>query len=195
MPEILVFENITLDGFMSGPNGEIDWAIRDDEVTQLSREGQGSVGLFLFGRVTYAMMASFWPTPAGKSANPVFAQVLNETPKIAVSRTLTKADWQNTEIMNGLHRDRLLGLKQGQGPNIMIFGSGTIVNQLSALGLIDEYQLIVNPVVLGSGQRLFKDTREAMNLELVGTRTFKSGLVFLRYRPARRSGALATGRP
>ena len=97
MGKIIAFENVTLDGFMAGPNGEIDWAIRDDEVTQNSKEGNDSIDLYLFGRVTYDMMASFWPTPAGKSANPVFAEVLNNTPKIVFSTTLKKADWQNTE--------------------------------------------------------------------------------------------------
>ena len=96
MRKIIVFENVTVDGFMGGPHGEIDWAIRDDEVTQNSREGQGITDLFMFGRVTYDMMASFWPTPVGKSANPFFANALNNTPKIVFSRTLEKADWQYT---------------------------------------------------------------------------------------------------
>jgi dihydrofolate reductase len=183
MRKIIVFENVTLDGFMAGPNGEIDWAIRDDEVTQSSQEGQDSTDLFLFGRVTYEMMASFWPTSAGKSANPVFAEVLNNTPKIVFSTTLKKADWQKTEVMKELNKDELLKLKQLPGKNMMIFGSGTIVNQLTKLGLIDEYQLMVNPIVLGKGKPLFKDTPERINLKLVKTKPFNSGLVLLQYQP------------
>jgi dihydrofolate reductase len=185
MRKIIVFENVTLDGFMAGPNGEIDWAIHDDEVTQSSQEGRDSTDLFLFGRVTYDMMASFWPTPAGKSANPVFAEVLNNTPKIVFSTTLTKADWQNTEVMKAIHKDELLKLKQRSGKNMMIFGSGTIVNQLTKLGLIDEYQLMVNPVVLGTGQPLFKDIPAKINLKLVKTKTFNNGIVLLQYQPVK----------
>ena len=183
--KIIVFENVTLDGFMAGPNEEIDWAIRDDEVTQNSQEGQYSIDMFLFGRVTYDMMASFWPTPAGKSANPVFAEALNNTPKIVFSTTLKKADWQHTEVMRELTKDEILKLKQLPGNNMMIFGSGTIVNQLTKLGLVDEYQLLLNPVVLGKGKPLFKDTTEKMNLTLVRTKTFKSGIVLLQYQPAK----------
>lgn len=185
MRELYVFENITLDGFIGGPHGEIDWAIHDDEVTQLSRQGQASTDLFLFGRVTYDMMAGFWPTPGGEAANPTFARILNNTPKIAFSRTLKTARWQNTELMAELSRDSILGLKSRPGKNIMIFGSASIVEQLSRLGLIDEYQLIVNPVVLSQGKRLFGDTPDRIRLDLVDAHTFKSGLVFLRYRPSK----------
>jgi dihydrofolate reductase len=185
MRKIIVFENVTLDGFMAGPNGEIDWAIRDDEVTQASQEGQDSTDLFLFGRVTYDMMASFWPTPAGKSVNPVFAEVLNNTPKIVFSTTLQKADWQNTTVIKALHKAEILKLKQLPGKNMMIFGSGTIVEQLTKLGLIDEYQLMVNPLVLGKGKRLFKDISEKIDLKLVKAKTFRSGLVLLQYQPVK----------
>jgi dihydrofolate reductase len=188
MRKIIVFENVTLDGFMAGPNGELDWAIHDDEITQDSKEGQASTDLFLFGRVTYDMMASFWPTPAGKSANPVFAEVLNNSPKIVFSTTLKKADWQKTEVINELNKDELLALKQSPGKNMMIFGSGTIVDQFTQLGLIDEYQLLVNPVVLGKGKPLFKDTLDKINLNLVKTKTFNNGVVSLQYQPVNNRG-------
>jgi len=181
MRKIIVFENVTLDGFMAGPNGEIDWAIRDDEVTQNSKEGQDLIDMFLFGRVTYDMMASFWPTPAGKSANPVFAEVLNNTPKVVFSTTLKKADWQHTEVMKELIKDEILKLKQQPGQNMMIFGSGTLVEQLTNLGLIDEYQLMVNPVILGKGKPLFKNIKDRIKLKLVNTKPFRNGIVLLRY--------------
>jgi dihydrofolate reductase len=183
MRKIVIFENVTLDGFMAGPHGELDWAVRDDEVTQFSKEGHDSIDTFLFGRVTYDMMASFWPTPIGKSANPVFAEFLNDTPKIVFSTTLKKADWQNTEVVQELTKAEILKLKQLPGKNMMIFGSGTLVEQLTKLGLIDEYQLMVNPIVLGKGKPLFKDTTDRMNLTLVKTKTFKSGIVLLQYQP------------
>lgn len=181
MRKIIVFDNVTLDGFIAGPNGELDWAIRNDEVTQYSKEGHASIDMFLFGRVTYEMMASFWPTPAGKSANPVFAKSLNNTPKIVFSTTLQTADWQNTEIRNELNKDEILKLKQQPGKNMMIFGSGTFVEHLTNLGLIDEYQLMVNPVLLGKGKPLFKGIKDRITMKLIKTRTFSNGIVLLHY--------------
>lgn len=128
-------------------------------------------------------MASFWPTPAGKSTNPVLADVLNTASKKVFSRTLQKADWHNTEVVKELDKDEILKLKQQPGQNMMIFGSGTLVQQLTNLGLIDEYQLIVNPVILGKGKPLFSNIKNRRNLTLVHTRTFKSGVVLLQYRP------------
>src|SRR5437763_13943689 len=124
MRKIIVFENVTLDGFMAGPNGELDWAIRDDEVTQYSKEVNYATDMFVFGRVTYDMMASFWPTPAAESFNPVFANSLNNTPKIVFSRTLEEADWQNTRVVKELTKEEILKMKQGPGKNMLIFGSG-----------------------------------------------------------------------
>ena len=181
MRNIIVFNNVTLDGFMAGPNGELDWAVRDDEITQVSKEGQYAVDTFLFGRVTYDMMASFWPTPMGKTANPVFAEALNNTPKIVFSSTLQNALWHHTEVVKDIRRDEILKLKQQSGKDMMIFGSGTLVEQLTNLQLIDEYQLIVNPVLLGQGKPLFKDIKGKRNLKLVNTRSFNSGVVFLQY--------------
>ena len=139
--------------------------------------------VFLFGRVTYDMMASFWPTPMGKSANPVFAEALNSAHKMVFSATLKKGDWQNTEVAEEISKEKILKLKQLPGKNMMIFGSGSLVEQLSNLGLIDEYQLMLNPVVLGKGIPLFKNNADRMKLTLVQTRTFKSGLVLLHYQP------------
>ncbi len=180
MRKIIVFENLTLDRFMAGPRGEFDWAISDDEVTQNSLQGQDTVDMLLFGRITYDIMASFWPTPAGKSANPVFATALNNTLKIVFSRTLKQAEWEHTEVMGELTQEAILQLKQQPGNAMMIFGSGTIVSQLANLGLIDEYHLMVNPVMLGNGLPLFKDR---MHLKLVNTKTFRNGIVLLQYQP------------
>lgn len=183
MRKIIVFENVTVDGFMAGPDGDIDWAIRDDEVTQNSREGQEVTDLFMFGRITYDMMASFWPTPVAQSINPVFANALNNTPKIVFSRTMGKPDWQHTTVLKELTTEEILHIKQEPGNNIMIFGSGSLVEQLTNLGLIDEYHLMVNPVLLGKGKPLFNNVRNRLNLKLFNTRTFRSGIVLLQYQP------------
>jgi dihydrofolate reductase len=182
MRKIILFNNVTVDGFMAGPNGELDWTIHDDEMTQQAKEGQDSADTFLFGRVTYDMMAAFWPTPAGESVNPVFAHIMNTTSKIVFSRTLEKADWNNTRVVKELNIEEILKIKKEPGKNIMIFGSGTIVQQLTNLELIDEYQLMVNPVILGKGKPLFNDVKK-MDLVLLNTRTFKNGIVLLTYKP------------
>ena len=174
MRKILAFENVTLDGYMARPNRELDWAVRHDEVTEYSKEGHDSTDMFLFGRVTYDMMASFWPTPMGKSANPVFAEALNNAHKMVFSTTLKKADWQNTEVVGGISKEKIIELKQLPGKNMMIFGSGTLVEQL-----------MINPVVLGKGIPLFKNFTDRMKLTLVQTRAFKSGLVLLQYQPVK----------
>jgi dihydrofolate reductase len=183
MRKIIVFENITLDGFMSGLKGETDWAIRDKEVTQLATTGKNSVDMFLFGRVTYDLMAGFWPTAAGKAANQIFADLLNNTPKIVFSKTLKTANWENTKVINEISKEEVRKMKQSEGYDMMIFGSGTIVGELTNLGLVDEYQLMVNPVILGKGIPLFKDVKKKINLKLVKTKIFKNGIVLNYYQP------------
>jgi dihydrofolate reductase len=152
-------------------------------MTQSVREGSGSIGQYLFGRVTYEIMARFWPTPAGQAANPVFAGALNSAPKIVFSKTLPAVGWQNTEIARELSEDSIRQIKQQPGNDIMIFGSGSIVNQLARLGCIDEYQLMLNPLVLGQGKTLF-DNSQQMSLQLVSSQPFRNGVVQLTYRPA-----------
>jgi dihydrofolate reductase len=183
MRKIIAFENISLDGFASGPGGEIDWAVHDDEVTQLGQEGHSSADLFLFGRKTYEMMAGFWPTPAGMTANKVFADIMNKTAKIVFSRTLEKAGWENTKIEREITEEKILALKQQTGKNIMIFGSISIVRQLLDFKMIDALQLMLNPVVLGKGKPMF-DSEAEMSLALQSARTFTSGIVMLTYRPS-----------
>jgi dihydrofolate reductase len=107
--------------------------------------------------------------------------MVSNTPKIVFSTTLQTADWQNTEVRNELTKDEILKLKQQPGKNMMIFGSGTLVEQLTHLGLIDEYQLMVNPVILGRGKPFFKDIKDRITLKLVQTKTFSNGIVLLHY--------------
>jgi dihydrofolate reductase len=182
MSKIIVFENYSLDGFTAGPEGELHWTIRDDEVTKMSQEGQESKDLFLFGRKTYEMMAGFWPTPAGQAANPVFAEILTKTPKIVFSATLKYPEWENTTTVKEITREGILRIKQETGKNIMILGSVSIVQQLAGMKLIDEYQLMINPVVLGKGRPLFPEDRK-QNFRLLSSRIFKSGIVLLTYAP------------
>ena len=169
---------------MAGPNGELDWSARDPkgEIAEYIRDSQSSTGTFLFGRVTYEMMASFWPTPAGKAESPIFAKILNNSPKIVFSRTLKEATWENTRLVREITKEGIMKLKQQPGNDMLILGSGTLVQQLTNLGLIDEYQLMVNPVILGSGKPLFKEVNSRIDLKMEKAKTFGNGVVLLQYR-------------
>jgi dihydrofolate reductase len=180
---------ISADGFFSGPNGELDWHNVDDEYNEFAIDMLDSFDALLFGRVTYQFMASYWPSPLGVEDNPVVAQKMNSLPKVVFSRTLKTADWQNSRLVTTDLAEEIARIKQQPGRDVAIFGSGSIVSALTRLGLIDEYRLIVNPVILGVGVPLFRDISEPQNLALTSSRTFRSGNVMLVYEPTTRRPA------
>jgi dihydrofolate reductase len=187
MSTIGVFNHVTVDGMFAGPNGEIDWfkAIgQDDEYDRYTHQQSQGGSALLFGRKTYEMMKSFWPTEEAIKSDPGMAETMNSSRKIVASRSLARVEegpnWKNVELVREIDRDQLLKLKKSA--DITILGSGSIVQQLANLGLIDSYQLMVVPIVLGAGQPLFKDV-ETTNLSLVESRGFKNGLVMVNYRP------------
>jgi dihydrofolate reductase len=187
MGKIGSFTHVSLDGFFAGPNGEIDWFKGEgEEDREFSAHASGQSGTLIFGRTTYEMMAAYWPTQEAMKGNPDVARVMNTNPKIVFSRTMKPVKdvlvWKNVRIIHEIKRDEILKLKQEAGRDFVILGSGSIVQQFAQLGLIDEFQLMVNPVILGAGKYLFKDVNR-MNLELLETRPFRNGRVFLRYRP------------
>jgi dihydrofolate reductase len=141
----------------------------------------------IFGHTTYEMMKSYWPTPDAIKSNPIMAETINNVRKIVYSKTLLSVEegtnWKNVRLFQEIKREEIVKLKEENGRGIVILGSGTIVQQFAKLDLIDEYDLLVNPVVLGAGKSMFKDVK--MNLELIDSRTFRSGLVLLRYQPFR----------
>jgi dihydrofolate reductase len=190
MRKIVVFNNVTVDGFFAGPHGEIDWfkVDRDDEYEEFSRAQSKTGDTLIFGRRTYELMKSYWPTPEAIENNPAMAQVMNSIEKIVFSRTLQSVEegphWKNVRLLHEIKPEEIVELKDKEGKDIAILGSGTIVQQLSNLGLIDEYLLLVNPVILGAGKSLFADV-EKMNLKLLQARAFKNGIVWLRYQPLR----------
>ena len=179
-----------MDGYFAGPNGEIDWfkGENDEEEQAFSAEASRTPGTLIFGRTTYEMMKTFWPTPEAIRGDPLMAGRMNRSQKIVFSKTMKPEKdgqvWKNVKVIPELTREEILSLKN-EGEGIMtILGSGTIVRQLSNLGLIDEYQLMVVPVILGAGKYLFRDVNR-MNMTLAGTRIFKkSGRVLLTYRPS-----------
>lgn len=181
---VVVSNYVTVDGCYAGPDGEIDWFVWNDETERYSRDQIESIGTILFGRVTYELMKDYWPTDAAAEEDPVITEAMNTLPKVVFSKTLKQVDWENTRLVNGDVGDEVRELKRQSGEDIVIFGSGSIVQTLANLGLIDEYRLLVNPVVLRRGKRLFESVEADIELELVDSKTFSNGVVLLDYRTA-----------
>ena len=191
MRKLMAFTIVSVDGYFAGPHGEIDWfkGEQDEEEMAFSAEIGKTPVTLLFGRTTYEMMKGFWPTPQATKGDPVMAGVMNRSPKIVFSKTLKPEKdgpvWKNIRVIPELTPETILALKKDGEGGMTILGSGTIVQQLSNLGLIDEYQLMVVPVILGAGKYLFRDVKRR-NMTLTGTRVFKkSGRVLLTYQPGR----------
>jgi dihydrofolate reductase len=189
MRRIVVFDNVTVDGFFAGPHGEIDWfqANQDPEYDEFSRSQSKTGDALIFGRTTYQMMESYWPTPEAIKSNPDMAEVMNSIQKIVFSKTLRAVDegdnWKNVLLLHEIRAEEILELKEQKGKDIAILGSGSIVRQLTNHGLIDEYQLVVHPIILGAGKSLFAGV-QMKNLRLMQKRAFKNGIVWLCYQSA-----------
>lgn len=185
MRKILVFDSISLDGFFTDEKGDMSWAHRHDEEWNAFTSGNsGGEAELLFGRVTYEMMAAFWPTAEAARMLPDVAAGMNRMKKFVVSRTLKDASWQGTTLLNGDLAAEARRLKEQRGPDLLILGSGSIVSQLTEARLIDEYQIVLIPTVLGRGRTLFETLKVRQSLGLTSTRTFKNGNVVLKYVPA-----------
>lgn len=183
MRKVIVSNLVSLDGFMAGPRGEIDWFVADREFDAYARKLFTGTDTLLFGRVTYELMASFWPTPAAAREDPFITERMNRLAKVVFSTTLNRVTWENTRLVAGAPATEVVRLKGERGGNLMIFGSGSLVSALAPRGLIDEYRLVVNPVVLGAGLPLFRNLATRLELELLWSRTLGCGAVVLAYRP------------
>ena len=186
MPKLTVFNQITLDGYFTGPNGDLSWAKENQDDAEFQEFTTGNAkggGALLFGRVTYEMMAGFWPTSQAQQMMPEVARQMNSLPKVVFSRTMEKATWNNTRVVKGDIVAEIRRMKQAPGLDMVIMGSGSIVAQLAPEGVIDQYQLVVFPIVLGSGRTMFEGVRQKLGMKLISTRTFKNGIVFLSYDP------------
>jgi dihydrofolate reductase len=167
--------------------GDMRWAHRDDSDAAWNRFVSGNAqggGVLLFGRVTYDLMASYWPTPLAAKASPIVAERMNALPKVVFSRTMGKAAWNNTKVVKGRLAAAVRKMKREPGADMVILGSGTIVSQLTDARLIDEYQIVVVPIVLGSGRTLFEGVKKPVHLTLKKSRAFRNGNVVLCYEPA-----------
>ncbi len=184
MRKIVVFNLVTLDGYFAGPDGDISWHNVDAEFNEYAIEKVNIGNTLLFGRVTYELMAGFWPTPKAIKNDPIMAERMNNLPKIVFSRTLDKAEWNNTRLVKADMLSEIRKMKQEPGNDMAVLGSGSIVSQLAPHGLIDEFQIMLNPVVLGKGRTMFEGIQAKLALKLTKTRIFKNGNILLHYRPA-----------
>ena len=181
MRTLYLFNMITLDGYFEGPDRNIDWHRTDNEFNDFAVDQLNNTDMLLFGRVTYELMASYWPTEQAKRSDPVVALLMNTIRKAVVSRTLRSAEWENTQLITEYVKAEIDRLKRQPGKDIAIFGSAYLANSVS--NLIDEYRIIVNPVILGSGRPLFPSSEKSRNLSLKESRTFANGNVLLYYHP------------
>ena len=186
MRKVSAFVFVTLNGFFRGPQGDISWHRHGAEENEYAVKSLQSGNTLLFGRVTYEMMAGYWPTPLALKNDPVVAAGMNSAEKIVFSRTLKKAEWINTRILRDDIVEEIKKMKQTPGRDMTILGSGSILAQFAEQGLIDEYEIMVDPVVLGDGTPILKGITHKLDLKLTGTRTFGSGVVLLSYQPAKK---------
>lgn len=182
MQKLIVFNSVTLDGYFSGPNGDLSWAHRQDpEWDNFVADNSKGGGALMFGRVTYEMMVSFWPTREAAKAFPTVAEGMNKAHKVVFSRTLERVSWQNTKLVKDGMTGEVRKMKSEPGPGMTILGSGKIIAQLATEGLIDEYHLVINPVALGKGRTMFEGVKAPVNLKRVSTREFKNGNILAVY--------------
>ncbi len=181
MARLIMWNMMTLDGFVEGPNRDISWHedVWGKELEQLSTEQLNAAGGLMFGRVTYDLMANYWPNASGE-----IADFMNAAPKYVFSRTLTRSDWNNTQMFGADASGTVARLKRESAKDIFLFGSADLAASLIPRGLIDEFRIAVNPVILGGGTPLFKQG-ERVKLKLIDSRTHSTGVVILRYEPAK----------
>jgi dihydrofolate reductase len=187
MRKLVVFNSTSLDGYFTDPNSDMSFAHnanRDAEWDAFVAGNASGDDTLLFGRITYELMASFWPTPLAAERMPVVAERMNNLSKIVFSRTLDKASWRNTKLVNGDLVGEIRQMKKDPGETMVILGSGSIVSQLTQHSLIDEYQIVIIPVALGRGRTMFEGIKKKVPLKLTKTRAFMNGNVLLCYEPA-----------
>jgi dihydrofolate reductase len=183
MRKLGVFNQVSLDGYFTDARGDMSWAHKHDpEWQSFTAENASGEAVLLFGRVTYELMAGYWPTPVALEQNRAVAERMNALQKVVFSRSLESVSWTNTRLIRTDIVTATRELKTEPAPDLLIMGSGTIVSQLTEAGLIDEYQIVVNPIVLGDGRTMFSGVRDRREFRLDRTRTFRNGNLVLWYR-------------
>jgi dihydrofolate reductase len=186
MRKLVVFNHVSLDGYFVDATNSMVWAKmnqHDAEWTEFVAKNASGESPLLFGRITYELMTNYWPTPMAREHDTALAERMNALPKVVFSRTLDKATWNNTRLVKSDMPEHILKMKQESGDGLVILGSGSIVVQLAGEGLIDEFQVVVNPIVLGKGRTMFEGLKQKLNLALTNSRVFKNGNAFLCYQP------------
>lgn len=183
MAKIVLFNMITPEGYFEGENGDLGWHAADEEFNAFAVAQLENADALLFGRKTFDLMQSYWPTPIASKNDPTIARLMSEKRKVVVSRNIEKSDWQNTTFLDSNLLESVLALKATSEKDILMFGSGSLAHNFAELGLIDEYRLLVNPILIGGGKPMFKNLDYRIVLELLEAKTFESGKILLRYRP------------
>jgi dihydrofolate reductase len=192
MRTLKVFESISADGYFAGRDGDMTWAYAQSTSPEFQAFVAGNAsgdGTLVFGRVTYEMMVSYWPTPLAATNAPPVARRMNAAEKLVASRSLAALEWQNARLLDGDAVAALRALKQTDGNSLVVLGSGTLVSALLGAGLVDELQLVVKPVAIGVGRPLVEGLASPVELELLRSRTFPDGNVVLDWAPRRREAA------
>lgn len=189
MRKVIASTFVTVDGFMVGPNEDMSWVLNNfnEEMGKYAGDLMDSMDTILLGRITYEIMTKAWPTQT--EATSPGADKMNTNPKIVFSRTLDKAEWgkwNNARVVKDNAAGEIARLKQMPGKNMVIYGSANLVQGFTQLGLIDEYQLLVHPIAIGGGKRLWTDMAHPVNLKLLRTQVYKNGVTVLYYEPVRK---------
>ena len=185
MRKIVWLMHVSLDGFAAGPNGEIDWIYLEDELFEDIHNILQKADTALYGRVTYQLMKSYWPT-AAKSPKATkhdidHANWVNPAVKLVFSKSLKETDWQNTRIVKNHATEEVQELKKRPGKNMILFASPSLASTFLSQNLIDEYWFNINPIILGKGKPMFQDVRGVRKMKLLGSKTYKNGVVNLHY--------------
>ena len=183
MRKLSAFIFLSLNGYYKDGQNDISWHRHGTEENEFASDSMQQGNILLFGRITYELMAGYWPAPMAIEQNADVAAGMNQASKIVFSRTLAKAEWHNTTIMKNNVIEEIRKMKETPGSDMTILGSGTVVSQFAAHHLIDEFALMIDPVILDKGTSLFSGIPVSQNLQLVNSRTFKSGAMLLQYRP------------
>lgn len=194
MRKIVTFNNVSADGYFAGPDGKLDWVVQDPELGKAMAGDLSGPGTILFGRRTYEMFEAFWPhavddsptapDPHGGRRTPEVRAMgvwINEATKVVFSRTRKDVTWRNSRLLPELDPREIEAMKRQPGSDILVFGSGSIASQLTEHGLIDEYQFVVSPVLLGSGRTLLGGVSKSLRLDRLEAKPYPSGNVLLRY--------------
>lgn len=177
---------VSLDGFFEGPNHDLSWHHVDSEFNDFAINQLKEADTLVMGRKTYQLMESFWPSKAGREEDPQVAQAMNFMPKIVISRSLKNVEekkyWKNISLIEGNIKEEITRIKKERGKDLVVLASSNLCISLLNDGLLDELRIMVNPVAIGKGTRLFDGIKKKLNLELIKTRKFGNGNVLLYYK-------------